>query len=785
MRRVPITLAVLLLGAGSAGMLGPLHTAAQGGAAVPGDAADAAGDSAAWTGAHIVAVRWLHARQRPDLTPFPPSRLEIRIDSMASSPDRYYLLRVDGDERRGTLRIGADGALLEAWIAPPDLTDVLRFPGPRRRTMQFAGRRLAPNGAALLDDTRLWDLAPLKSPPLRAGAKTRDTLRFRVERFGFLQSLEGPRVTTLIRDTVVEGRRLWVGRDSARVRYRERLLQWRRSLDTLVVVERTATGTLRGRFLYDPDLGLFRARSDTLTGAGETTLRQPDGTAYRTPASYERRVDWTLRSPAEQRAWEEEERARRRRGGMSMVLVPSTPLEQRIAGGDTAAADSLLGAWAEADLEERHRIREALAFAPGPFRDRLDSVQVAAGGWIRRVGEMTRRVRAGPPLDSAEMVEYLKLLRDPSLAFEYGMGLDPAYENLAGGLVMRPPVLDAPPERTSCTPAACRLVAAEGSAREPRLRKVALVARFVLEPERWVDSLLSRPDTASHLLHPAVLLARGVGATWESAEKRPIPPPGASWREWRRWTGVEPVPGAARSRSGLVRFEDSHRYAIRMTERLTGRDIGAELAAAADTTAGDSARALFRVLALQLGAITPTLAEIIPDLRSSDASDRQLAFTALHRLARDRRPADPALAQEVVAELLAQVIDGDSIWTAAPQGQLPRPVGGTAQGGDSIPLFIERQSLPAAVRISWEGREDITLITREAWQARPPRAPGRLLVVGEPTTLGPLVWVSLARWVRQERAPDESPRAWASGEEYLLLRTGDGWVVLATPRWIT
>lgn len=742
-------------------------------------------DSALWTGTHEVEVRWLHARQRPELTRFETSRITFHFVGVAAAGDRHYAVRTCCPVRRGSLRIGDGGELLESWVEPPDFAEMLGT-GRNSHTIGFASRHLAPRGAAMLDDSRLWDIAPLRPPAPRAGSMTHDTLRSRAERFGFLQSVEGPRVTTLLRDTVVEGRRLWIGRDSARVRYRERVLHWRRSLHTTVVVAREAAGTLRGRFLYDPDLGLFEARWDTLVAAGEATLRLPDGTLYRTPASYERRSAWTLRSPEEQRAWDEAERDRRRRHGHSMVRFPNTPLEERVSAGDTGVADSLLHAWRRSGPPERRRIREALAFAPPSFRERLDSLIVAEAGWISEVGRMTRRVWAGPPVDGAEMVEYLKLLRDPSIAFDHGIDPDPAYENLAGGLVMYPPTLGAPPGRTSCTPAACRLVAAEGNAREPRLRKVALVARFILEPERWVDSLLSRTDTASHLLRDAVLLARGVGATWESAEKRPIPPPGATWREWRRWTGVDGTPGMGHGPPPLVRFGDSHLYAIRMTERLTGRDIGAELATAADTSRTDSARAVFRALALRVGSVRPTVAELIPDLRSPDQTERQLAFAALRQHTADRRPAAEAVAEEVVGQLLAQAIDGDSIWTAGPEGRPPvRRVHGDSDSIPARPLFLARENLPDGVRTLWERRDGVDVITHEEWRGQPPRQPGVLLAVGEVTALGPLVWVSLDRWVREERAADESPRGWASGERFLLLRTEEGWEVLSVGEWIT
>jgi hypothetical protein len=465
-------------------------------------------------------------------------------------------------------------------------------------------------------------------------------------------------------------------------------------------------------------------------------------------------------------------------------MLPRTELQEWVARGDSAAADSLLRAWRDAGPDQRSRIAEALLFAPRPVRERLDSLKLEAGGWIARVGTMTRRVWAGPPLDTAEMREYLKLLRDPGLAFDYGMDTDPAYENLAGGLALYPPTLDAPTRRTACTPAACRLVAEQGDAEEPRLRQVAMVARFILEPERWADSLLARSDTGSHLLHRAVMLARGVGATWPAAEKRPMPAEGADWRAWRRWSGIDDRSPVWHGDPPLVEFRESHVYAVRMVERLTGRDIGAELRAGAKSAESDSARAVFRSLWLRLGAIEPSLDEVLAGLESDDPLDRALAFTALERLSSFRQPADSALAAALAGQLLAQAVDGDTIWSVGEKGSLPQPVERDSTG-PTRPLYLAEEHLPAAVRAHWEGRDAVEVISREAWERQPPRSPGTLLVVHEVMSLGPLAWVGLGRWARQARGPDEAPRAWGGGAEFLLLRTDEGWRVLRVLMWAT
>lgn len=751
----------------------------------PADTQAGGTEPAEWTGTHVVEVRWLHGEQLPGVTRFQRASMRLRLDSAAVAGDRLYWFRAEGrGGRRGALRIPAGGGPLEAWIEPPDLSRGILRGSPVFRHSSLESQ-LTLRGAAMLDDTRLWHVAPLVVPALRPGATATHTLDLRVERFGFIQTMAGPQVITLERDTLVDGRRLWVGRDRARVRYHERVLAPRRSLDTVVVIDRAAEAILRGRFLYDPELGLFRARADTLTGTGTATLRLPDGREFRTPASYERRSDWTLRTPAEQLARDGEEQRRQRAESFSIVPLPRTPLEERLASGDTAAADSLLRTWTSAGPGDRARIAAMIrGFGPAPARDRLDSLRLEAGGWLARVRAATHDVWAGPPIDSATMVEYIRLLRDPGIPHAHGLSPDPAYENLAGGLAMYPPSLGAPPDRTSCTPAACRLLLAERDAAEPRLRQVAMVASFILDPERWADSLLSRRDTATHLLHDAVMLARGVGATWPAAEKRAIPPEGAGWQEWLRWTGTDREPGRNRGTPLPIRFRDTHRYAVAMIERIRGRDIGAELAAAADTVRSDSGRMVLRTLALHLGAIRPTLDDVVSGLRSRDDGERRLALIGLRRLDSAFVAADSALRHEIVGQLLDQVLDQDSIWAAGPGLGLPRPLDRDASADDERPIYLSAGNVPQPLVDRWRA-EGLEVITREQWRAQPPRSPGVLLRVGPTTTLGPLVRISITWSVREPRAPDQGPRGWARGASYLLLRTGDRWVIVSTSGWIT
>lgn len=144
------------------------------------------------TGTHEVEARWLHADQKPGLVRFETSSLRFRLDAVALGAARSYDFtayreRTGPTDRRAALRIAEDGEVEAAWVEPQD---GVRYLGPPYRTSALwaAACSLTVGGGALLDDTRLWHVAPLDPPALPAGATTRDTLRHRAERFGFLQS---------------------------------------------------------------------------------------------------------------------------------------------------------------------------------------------------------------------------------------------------------------------------------------------------------------------------------------------------------------------------------------------------------------------------------------------------------------------------------------------------------------------------------------------------------------------------------------------------------------------
>lgn len=130
------------------------------------------------------------------------------------------------------------------------------------------------------------------------------------------------------------------------------------------------------------------------------------------------------------------------------------------------------------------------------------------------------------------------------------------------------------------------------------------------------------------------------------------------------------------------------------------------------------------------------------------------------------------------------MIRGDSIWVSLPDGRKIRPLHVEQDPDARIPLYLAADNLPVPVRVQWDGRNGVSVISIEDWHRQDPRAAGMLLQVGQTTTLGPFAWIGLTRTVRTERSPVEGPRGWASGVQLTLLRTDGGWQVIEVDEWV-
>ena len=642
--------------------------------------------------------RWLHGRQQPRFTRFAPSRTWLLGDSMrtgAGGERRLYFTLARTFEGRDSafIEIDRDGRVvqLSASLRPPP-RGMAVLPGDSAR---FARFRLFEAGRLTLPETRLWDLTPsFRATNGARGSQWTDTLERVATREGYRQAVRGVRVNTLLGDTTVGERRLWIVRDSALIRYEEQWLEEERTLGTNVTVTRVANGITRGRHLYDPERGLFRTRSDTTVLAGETVLQYPDSYSgvrtIRTSARYERYRDWDVYDQAGYTARQTALRAAADRGRGGMVMAPTTSLERRLDSGDSAARDSVLAAWRRSDDPEQRdglfRLLQLWTARDRIFQARLDSLRIASGDTAYLQTWLSRRAYSpGQPTTVSEMRSMLRLMEDPSLAFGFNQSRDWLYENLRQALTQAPPTVS-PEPAWPCVPEACRLLADQWrSAREPRLRELGLVALVTLEPARWADTVLARGAAGSTFLEPAVMLVRGVGATWPAASKAAMASPNASWQAWADWmNGPNATYAAARAAAnaslGLpaprpeprVRFEESHATAIRFFQAAIGRNVIAELRRGLETADSDSARLVFGTMLQGLGELRLSADDLIAHFKSGEPGRVALAQRSLTEMFwRDRRatPADSATTMTILDRLVSLVLEGGRAmavdrWTA-------------------------------------------------------------------------------------------------------------------------
>lgn len=758
--------------------------------------------------------RWMHGRQRPRFTRFGQERTWLLGDSLrtaAGGERRLYLTlaRTAGGRDSALIEVDSTGRVtrLSASLAPPP-RGMMLLPGDSAR---FARVRFFRNARLTLPEARLWDLVPtFRAAAGRPGTRWTDTLERTATRDGYRQTLRGARVSTLLGDTTVGGRHLWVVRDSARVHYEERWLEEERTLGEYVTATRAADGVIRGRHLYDPELGLFRTRSDTTLLSGEAVLRYPDSypdeRTFRTPARYERYRDWDVYDRAGYTARQAALRATADRDYGGMVAVPRTDVERRLADGDNTARDSVLTEWRRSDDPERYeslfRLLQQWGGRDRAFHARLDSLRIALGDTVylyRWLGQ--RAYSPGQPTSVAEVRSMFRFMQDPGLAFAFNESRDVLYENVRQALTSSPPAVTRDTSRWPCVPAACRLLAEQWrSAREPRLRELGLVALVVLEPGQWADTALARAAAGSQFLEPAVMLVRGVGATWPAGSRAPMPPPNADWQTWAEWmNGVDRRYAAARAAAnasaGLpaprpeprVRFGESHAVAIRFFQARTGRDLIAELRRGLEAAASDSARLVFGTMLQGLGELRLSADEVAAHFRSGEPGRIALARNALARMVWDSsevKAADSATAIPILDRLVALVVEGGPPWRSVDG----RP--GPGRQGPALHATPRRQSIsvladsmPTELRDKWKDR--VALVTAAEWRDRPPTEAGVLYTLSGVRRVGPFVVVGVTTSERTARRPGEAPRVYAAGTLYYLMEQGGEWVIVAVDQWVT
>ena len=251
------------------------------------------------------------------------------------------------------------------------------------------------------------------------------------------------------------------------------MLEEERTLDTLVTITRTDNGVVRGRHVYDPDLGLFRTRDDDVSvrSGGSPVPQQLPGSAH---ISYARSV--RAHSPLGPL------RPGRLHGaaGSAAILGGTHEGWNGRRGKHRCRATSERRRWQRARLGDRPSggarmtptaARRYSIFWPEwvsrdpAFRGRLDSMRIAAAtpltctpdSQTRRIRRVRQHRRRAAHARLHERSGYVLLVQpEPRLA-----------TRICGRETTWPPAL-ASDARRACTPAACRLLADQWRlAREP------------------------------------------------------------------------------------------------------------------------------------------------------------------------------------------------------------------------------------------------------------------------------------------------------------------------------
>ena len=744
--------------------------------------------------------RWLHGRQQSAFTAFGSDHRWVLVDSLPppGADGRSLSLRYEAFgalDAAARLRLSATGRVVRSeidWPAPPIATfqssaDSLRL----ARMILFAGGYV--DGRLSLPEERTWELFPtFPSGAPRAGRQWTDTLLLSAERGGYRQSLTGVRVSTIVGDTTVGSRRTWIVRDSALLRFEERRPDHEDTPGPPATVLRDVRGVVRGRHLYDPLLGAFLLRSDTARLTGEATLRFDDGRSFGTPAVYERTRRWTLHHAAGYAARRADLRRERDSSYGGMVQTPSNDLESRLGEGDSALLDSLVSAWrSSADPNQRDDLVQLLR-----FWGRMD-----AGAWADflrfrlAAGDSTNVLRelALQPFSSRESVDLemlqtvLPFIRDPGLAFSFGLDRDPFYASLRESLVTRPPAATPDTAEWACTPAACALLARQWEeASEPRLRDLGLIARVVLDPARWSDTLLARAAVDTSFLGHALQLVRGVDPTQVAGPGASFPAPGAGWRAWRQWMSAQDptyvAPPGTPSPQG-ARWDRGHETALRFHIARTGRDVVGELRRAFAGASSDTARLVFGTMLLGLREHRPVSQDVANRILHGSEADFSLGAREMFRLLGEPTAPDPRARNALTDQLLRAVLTGENPWPpAAAFVRVPdfEPI---LHGGSPPPVFLVADSLPAELRALWSGR--IQLISSAEMPSRSNRLAGLYFVPGRILRAGPFAVVSMEYLERHASASGAAPIGYAGGLTAHLIETPDGWRLVSFQRWVT
>ena len=414
----------------------------------------------------------------------------------------------------------------------------------------------------------------------------------------------------------------------------------------------------------------------------------------------------------------------------------------------------------------------------------LDSLRIAAGDTAYLYESLAHRAYgAEQPPDTSDVRAMLHLMRDPSIAWGFNVSHDYLY-NLVQALVTWPRAEGRVDDShfSSCTPAACRLLGDQWlSSRDGRIRDVGLVALMSMDPRRWADTVLALSGARHPLLRSAAQLARGVGATWYAASNAPIPPPNSDWQAWLEWMNGPRLASPVRP---PVRFEESHRTAIRFYTARTGRDVVGELLHSYGTARTDSARLVFGAMLQQLNALR--LAEGgVADGFASGVPERihlarEMLLSSFGNLA---APMSEANAAPLLDRVIGVLVGTTSLWPAGTPDLRTAPIKLPGVHAAIGHAYVETKDVTEALHAKWAGH--VEFVRPSEWDKADPRAGGVVYTLHPILSWGRFARVEVTLSERVGRAAGETPSQFASGTTYYLEQVGGEWVVVAVDGWIT
>jgi hypothetical protein len=251
--------------------------------------------------------------------------------------------------------------------------------------------------------------------------------------------------------------------------------------------------------------------------------------------------------------------------------------------------------------------------------------------------------------------------------------------------------------------------------------------------------------------------------------------------EHNRWIMQSTLPARMKDTTPRPRFDETHRTAIRMYARSTGRDVVGELRRAYAQAQGDTARTVYGTMLQGLDALRLSEDEMAAAFTSGNANRLRMAHRELERrFAEDGRKLSDADAAPFLDVLLASLVDGVRPWRPVDSTS---PMRGLVLHARREQLAVNAAGLPVAVRTAWADR--VRILTPDQRGTIDPREPLVVYTIDEIVGFGNFVRVSVRASEQLRRGASQAPQHYASGMTWYLMRLGSEWVIVSGSSWVT